>query len=363
MTSLADSTVKLGERGLRVFPCWPKTKTPQFKDNLKLATVEPVIIRRWWSDAREDSNIGIATGRASGIWVTDEDGDEDLATMSRLEAEHGKLPKTVEVVTGGGGRHLYWRWRPDGREIRNFQCRDDLPGFDVRGEGGFVVAPPSIHPSGRAYAWSVDSAEPMAYILPKTMICLDVNALNRRRLLQEGSIINLGGTDPAAASSGQGQRLIAGVGVLHWAIGPLAYEGPVACEWEDVPIITRRAPPSWGANAYRARPRFRCSCDRGCYHLYLTRNGLRCRVCAQVPYPSRDDDRDPDAGLRLRLGKMRAELGAVSPFFDPPEPPGGPRTKWLFRKKLARLRATEWRLMGSIAALCDRMERRLARSK
>lgn len=161
MTPLGEAAVKLGTRGLRVFPCKHQGKEPAIKDNLRLAAVDPVVIRRFWGEQGQ-WNIGVATGRASGIWVTDEDGDEGLATMSRLEAEHGKLPPTIEVVTGGGGRHLYWRWPSNGVEIRNFQVRDDLPGLDVRGAGGYVLAPPSIHLSGREYAWSVDSASAFA---------------------------------------------------------------------------------------------------------------------------------------------------------------------------------------------------------
>ena len=162
MTPLGEAAVKLGARGLRVFPCKHRGKEPAIKDNLQLAAVDPVVIRRFWREQGQ-YNIGVATGPGSGIWVTDEDGEEGLATMSRLEAEHGKLPKTVEVVTGGGGRHLYWRWPENGVEIRNFQVRDDLPGLDVRGAGGYVLAPPSLHPSGRAYAWSADSASELAF--------------------------------------------------------------------------------------------------------------------------------------------------------------------------------------------------------
>jgi hypothetical protein len=158
MTPLGEAAIRLSAKGLRVFPCWPRKKEPAIRDNLRLAAVDVASIRRFWGE-QGSYNIGVKTGRDSGIWVTDEDGEEGLATMSRLEAEHGKLPKTVEVVTGGGGRHLYWRWPSNGVEIRNWQVRDDLPGLDVRGEGGYVLAPPSIHPSGRAYAWSVDSAD------------------------------------------------------------------------------------------------------------------------------------------------------------------------------------------------------------
>jgi hypothetical protein len=158
-TPLVEHAVRFGAKGIRVFPC--RGKEPAIRDNLRLAAVDETVIRNFWG-MEGRWNIAIATGPGSGFWATDEDGEEGLATMSRLEAEHGKLPATVEVITGGGGRHLYWKW-PEGVEIRNFQCRDDLPGFDVRGEGGYIIAPPSIHPlTGKPYAWSVDSADAIA---------------------------------------------------------------------------------------------------------------------------------------------------------------------------------------------------------
>jgi len=159
MTPLGEAAVRLGARGMRVFPCWPRKKEPAIRDNLRRAAVDPTIIRRFWGQ-QGLYNIGIATGPKSGVWVTDEDGDEGRETMRRLEAEHGPLPLTVMAITGNG-EHKYWRY-PDGVEIRNFQVRDDLPGLDVRGEGGYVLAPPSVHPSGRVYAWSVDSASEFA---------------------------------------------------------------------------------------------------------------------------------------------------------------------------------------------------------
>jgi hypothetical protein len=156
MTPLGEAALKLGARGLRVFPCWPRKKEPAIKDNLRLAAIDETIIRRFWG-AQGVYNIGVATGRASGVWVLDVDAAEGgEATLRELETKHGALPQTVESITGNN-RHLWWRW-PDGVDLRNWQIRDDLPGLDGRGEGGYVMAPPSIHPSGRAYAWSVDSA-------------------------------------------------------------------------------------------------------------------------------------------------------------------------------------------------------------
>ena len=155
MTDLRTAALKLAAKGLRVFPCVERSKEPLINDNLKRATTDSNIVAGWWSSRR--LNIAIATGAGSGIWVLDIDGDKGEQTLRNLEAEYGVLPATVEAITGAG-RHLYWRW-PTGTTIRNTQCRDDLPGVDVRGEGGYVLAPPSVHPSGRVYAWSVDSSD------------------------------------------------------------------------------------------------------------------------------------------------------------------------------------------------------------
>ena len=130
-------------------------KRPAIANNLKRATTDPNVIAGWWSS--RNLNIGLATGPDSGVWVLDIDGQEGEATLRALEAEHGALPPTIETITGKG-RHLYFRW-PTGNEIRNSQLREDVPGLDWRGSGGFVLAPPSIHPSGRVYSWSVDSTD------------------------------------------------------------------------------------------------------------------------------------------------------------------------------------------------------------
>jgi hypothetical protein len=63
------------------------------------------------------------------------------------------LPHTVESLTGGGGQHLYFRH--PGTEVPS---RPVAPGLDVKGDGGLVVSPPSIHLSGRAYVWETGCA-------------------------------------------------------------------------------------------------------------------------------------------------------------------------------------------------------------
>jgi hypothetical protein len=103
-----------------------------------------------WFERWPDANVGIVTGRVSGLVVVDVDPRHGGgAALRALERAHGALPPTVESATGGGGRHLYFA-HPGGR-VRN---RVGLvPGIDLRGDGGVVVAPPSVHPSGRRYRW------------------------------------------------------------------------------------------------------------------------------------------------------------------------------------------------------------------
>jgi hypothetical protein len=91
----------------------------------------------------------MATGRASGVWVLDLDGEEAIAWYAQKGREHGRTP--TRGVQTGRGRHLYWKY-PEGVEIRNRQKVDGQK-VDVRGDGGFVILPPTRHHSGRYYEW------------------------------------------------------------------------------------------------------------------------------------------------------------------------------------------------------------------
>ena len=103
-----------------------------------------------WYGRWPRANLAVVTGEISGIVVVDIDkghgGEESLGAM---EVRHGALPPTVESITGGGGRHLYFAY--PGHEVRN---RAGLaPGIDLRGDGGCIIVPPSVHPSGNRYRW------------------------------------------------------------------------------------------------------------------------------------------------------------------------------------------------------------------
>ena len=152
------TALTLARRGLRVFPCLVRGKQPACERGCLAATVDESTIRQWWQ-SEPRYNIGVACGSLSGVFVVDVDSHEAEARLAKLEAQHGKLPPTVEVITIRG-RHLYFCY-PSEHAVRNTTSRV-APGIDSRGQGGYVLAPPSIHPSGRAYAWSVDSANAFA---------------------------------------------------------------------------------------------------------------------------------------------------------------------------------------------------------
>ena len=151
------TALALASRGLHVFPCRPRDKRPATVGGLKSATTDRTTIETWWHH-EPHYNVAIATGAISGIFVVDVDGLDAELELRKLEAEHGELPATVEVITARG-RHLYFRV-PDG-PLRNSASKI-APGIDTRGDGGYVLAPPSIHPSGKAYCWSVDCAKGFA---------------------------------------------------------------------------------------------------------------------------------------------------------------------------------------------------------
>jgi hypothetical protein len=160
---LLSAALSLAKRRIHVFPCAPRGKIPITAHGCLDASKDLDQIQSWWS-AHPDANIGVATGSKSGIWVLDIDGEDGEGSIRDLEKRIQPLPTTIESITGGGGRHLFFRL-PDFKDaptIRNSAKQLGI-GLDVRGEGGYVVAPSSVHPSGRPYAWSVDTATEFAH--------------------------------------------------------------------------------------------------------------------------------------------------------------------------------------------------------
>jgi len=108
-------------------------------------------IRNWWSNEPK-AGIAIITGKISGIIVLDV--DPRHGGLKTIEDKH--IPPTVTVETGGGGFHYYYKYpsQLDG-DIKNFTGENvELPGLDLRADGGFVYAPPSVHPSENKYKFA-----------------------------------------------------------------------------------------------------------------------------------------------------------------------------------------------------------------
>lgn len=157
--TLADAALSYARRGISVFPLKPRSKAPLTEHGLNEASADVDQVRRWWRKTPL-ANIGIATGAPAGFWVLDVDGEGAEAALVALEAQHGALPVTVQQQTGRG-RHVCFRWDPEGPEMRN-RAKVGGADIDVRGNGGYIVAPPSVHPGdpkkgippGRIYAWA-----------------------------------------------------------------------------------------------------------------------------------------------------------------------------------------------------------------
>lgn len=150
-----EHALAYAELGWRVAPIAPGTKFPRVDAWQKVATTNELQIRQWWK-MWPDSGVSIVTGVESGLVVIDidprHDGDVGWA---ELETKHGTVD-TVEALTGGGGRHLLFAMPAD--VVITNAADSHLPaGIDVRGEGGQIVAAPSIHPvTGQPYVWEVE---------------------------------------------------------------------------------------------------------------------------------------------------------------------------------------------------------------
>jgi archaellum biogenesis ATPase FlaH len=150
--------------GFSVIPLKPKDKKPAITSWVEFQERKPTEdeIKSWFFG--KENNIAIVTGAISGLTVVDLDSQEAI----EFSIKHN-FPLTPLVKTGKG-YHAYYRYK---NGVRNFQKRDDMPGIDLRGDGGYVVAPPSIHPSGEVYKWVKGKGlnESAMADLPEIVLC------------------------------------------------------------------------------------------------------------------------------------------------------------------------------------------------
>jgi len=188
-------------RGWPVFPCWwplasgrcacgarhcgDQGKHPLGRlvpRGVTQATTDTALVRRWW-DAYPRANVAIATGPAAGLLVLDVDeraGGGDA--LAELERTHGPLPDMVRVQTGNG-MHVYFT-HPSEPVANRVGIR---PGLDVRGAGGYVIAPPSIHISGKHYLFEIGHEPETMALAPPPPWLLALVREDRRRLTFDGT--------------------------------------------------------------------------------------------------------------------------------------------------------------------------------
>jgi hypothetical protein len=158
---MLSAALAYAARGWSVFPCG-RDKRPLTAHGFKDASMDADTIKAWWR-CWPDAGIGIPTGTPSGFIVLDVDiAHGGTESLEALEHQYGQLPVTLEAITGSGGGHKFFQAR--GRDVRN-SAGQVACGLDIRGTGGYIIAPPSLHPSGRRYAWK-DYGTPIADMPP-----------------------------------------------------------------------------------------------------------------------------------------------------------------------------------------------------
>ena len=157
MSELLAAALSYVKRGFCVIPIQAHEKRPliaweEYQD--RAATEEE--IKTWWAKWPE-ANIGIVTGAISGLVVIDLDSEEAKNNLKEMLPGYDLM--AVPRSRTGKGWQLFFKH--PGTPIQN--RAGIIPGLDVRGDGGYVVAPPSIHPNGKVYKWQV----PLTGELPK----------------------------------------------------------------------------------------------------------------------------------------------------------------------------------------------------
>lgn len=143
-----DVAMFYAEHNIKVFPVKRQDKKPLCASGFKSASMDIAQLQEW-NKKFPDCNIGIPTGHINGLLVVDVDGEEGFKSLAQLEQQHGKL--IAPTVITGKGKHLYFNM-PVNTDIKSSVSKI-ANHIDIRANGGYVVAPPSLHENGHRYIW------------------------------------------------------------------------------------------------------------------------------------------------------------------------------------------------------------------
>lgn len=148
--ALGSAALYYVRRGVAVFPCWPRKKTPLTKKGLHAATLDEATVVDWWTRC-PDANIGAPTGHTFD--VIDVDGREGVLAVYAAQEDGTRRIDTIDEVAHAltprdGGHHVFIA--PTGRG----NTTNMLPKVDYRGQGGYVLLAPSIGEDGSRYRWT-----------------------------------------------------------------------------------------------------------------------------------------------------------------------------------------------------------------
>jgi hypothetical protein len=224
MSHILAATLDYARRGIPVFPCDPRDKTPLCPRGFHAANTNEVWIRLWW---RQEPNamIGAPCGPPSKLWVLDIDVDPERGingrvALAELIARHGPLPLTLTSQTPRGGVQHFFRW--NGTHIRNSSGKISA-GIDVRGDGGYVILPPSIRCDGVAYRWQDPTLAPIeapSWLVEEAIKAPASSADGTPRVREPGR------TMEAGAVSFNGSGSLSSPRAHAWALAALR----IACE-------------------------------------------------------------------------------------------------------------------------------------
>jgi hypothetical protein len=214
-TTTADWAARYAALGLPVFAAWGVVQRPDgtfvcrcgkagctnpgkhpfsrlAPNGFKDATVDQEKARNWFTNY-PDAGLAIATGNVIVIDIDPRNGGD--VSLRELEQQHGALPRTWRCATGGGGWHVFFS-PPAGIEFK----AELAPGIDIKGNGGYVLAAPSLHFSGKRYEWDVAPGDVPLAPMPAWVI-----ELGRKGSRSEA--VSNGSTDPFAAYVASEKRM------------------------------------------------------------------------------------------------------------------------------------------------------------